>query len=195
MASSNPSDPSGPLWNPPPLWQYAGPARDSPVNLDSAALREHEVQSGGEYVAWAAGVTRNMRPGPLLVYFFSTDNVNYLQSRTVAEVKRATSVDVGPQSTGALLSIMMNRYQYALSGMAATNNRPGFANGHVPIKETIKLLNKSVLEETVKQVLTGIKDRKFFLETADRVPQVLDLPVFTSMVKTKNGPIATQWTM
>ena len=71
-----------------------------------------------QYVEWAlkALVPGGITPTPLLVYFFSTDNVNYIQDRTKKEVKRITGTSINDQSVDEILIIMRNKLIYAYSG-------------------------------------------------------------------------------
>lgn len=129
-----------------------------------------------------------MTPTPLAIYFFSTDNINYLQDRTKQEVKKHTGQDVNNQSVDELITIMINKLLYAYSGWLPNESSQGGPNaitnrGEKPcsLENRLFRLNKSVLEETVKQVLSGIKQYKQFIKDQSSLPMPLSLPVYTSM--------------
>jgi len=143
-----------------------------------------------QYVEWAlkALVPGGFTPTPLLVYFFSTDNVNYLQDRTKKEVKRITGNQISDQSVDELLIIMRNHLIYAYSGWLPNAPEMGGPNaitdrGEKPcdLETRLTRLNKSVIEETVKQVLSGINMYKQFVKDQSSLPMPLSQPVYTSM--------------
>lgn len=129
-----------------------------------------------------------MMPTPLAIYFFSTDNINYLQNRTKEEVKKHTGQDINNQSVDELITIMINKMQYAYSGWLPNESSQGGPTaitnrGEKPclLENRLFRLNKSVLEETVKQVLSGINQYKQFIKDQNSLPMPLSLPVYTSM--------------
>lgn len=129
-----------------------------------------------------------MTPTPLAIYFFSTDNINYLQDRTKQEVKKHTGQVVNNQSVDELISIMINKLLYAYSGWLPNESSQSGPNaitdrGEKPcsLENRLFRLNKSVLEETVKQVLSGINMYKQFIKDQSSMPMPLSLPVYTSM--------------
>jgi hypothetical protein len=139
---------------------------------------------GSHYVMWAAK-SMQMAPDTLLNYFFSTENVNYLQDRTVSEIKRLRKKDIAKQSIDELLIIMRNKYIYALSGWLPQANNPNVPQGRGPapcsIEERLTRLNKSVLEETVKQVLSGLDQyAQFYMDQAS-LPMPMSHPTYASM--------------
>jgi hypothetical protein len=143
-----------------------------------------------QYVEWAlkALVQGGMTATPLVIYFFSTENVNYLQERTKQEIKKHTGTDINNQSVDELLIIMRNKILYAYSGWLPNEASQGGPNaitdrGEKPcsLENRIIRLNKSVLEETVKQVLSGINQYKQFIKDQSSLPMPLSLPVYASM--------------
>jgi hypothetical protein len=140
-----------------------------------------------QYVEWAlkALIPGGITPTPLLVYFFSTENVNYLQDRTKQEVKKHTETNINNQSVDELLIIMRNKLIYAYSGWLPneTNSDKLTNRGEKPCDLEMRLsrLNKSVIEETVKQVLSGINMYKQFVKDQSSMPMPLSIPVYTSM--------------
>lgn len=143
-----------------------------------------------QYAEWAlkALAQGGMAPTPLILYFFSTDNVNYLQERTKHEIKKHTGSTVNNQSVDELLIIMRNKLLYAYSGWLPNETSEGGPNaitdrGPKPcsLENRLFRLNKSVLEETVKQVLSGINQYKQFIKDQSSLAMPLSLPVYTSM--------------
>jgi hypothetical protein len=129
-----------------------------------------------------------MMPTPLAVYFFSTENINYLQERTKQETKRHTGQVINNQSIDELIIIMINKLLYAYSGWLPNETSQGGPNaitdrGEKPcsLENRLFRLNKSVLEETVKQVLSGINQYKQFIKDQSSLPMPLSLPTYTSM--------------
>jgi hypothetical protein len=129
-----------------------------------------------------------MMPTPLAIYFFSTDNINYLQNRTKDEIKKHTGKDINNQSVDELITIMINKLLYAYSGWLPNETSQGGPNaitnrGPKPcsLENRLFRLNKSVLEETVKQVLSGINMYKQFIKDQSSLPMPLSLPTYTSM--------------
>ena len=69
-----------------------------------------------------------MMPTPLAIYFFSTDNINYLQDRTKQEVKKHTGQVINNQSVDELITIMINKLLYAYSGWLPNEASQGGPN-------------------------------------------------------------------
>ena len=143
-----------------------------------------------QYVEWAlkALIPGGITPTPLLVYFFSTENVKYLQDRTKQEVKKHTGTDINDQSIDELLIIMRNKLIYAYSGWLPNSASEGGPNaitdrGEKPCDLEMRLarLNKSVIEETVKQVFSGINMYKQFVKDQSSLPMPLSRPVLATM--------------
>lgn len=140
---------------------------------------------GNQYTDWAMKSVQQ-DPNVLLNFFFSDDNINYLQNRIVEEVKKIRGEDISQQSRDELLIIMRNHYQRALSGWLPHNGgNPNevYPRGETPCSLTERLtrLNKSVLELSVKQCISGILAYKQFYKDASSMPLPLSLPVLTTM--------------
>jgi hypothetical protein len=145
-----------------------------------------------QYVQWAlkALVNGGITPTPMITFFFSTDNVDYIQSRIKTEVKKNTGTDIADQSIDELLIIMRNAAIYGYSGWLPSNSNGSVANsGNLTnrgeqacsLEEKISRLNKSVIEEAVKQVFSGINQYKLYYKDQSSLPMPLSLPVYTSM--------------
>jgi len=143
-----------------------------------------------QYVEWAlkALVPGGFTATPLLVYFFSTENVRYLQERTKSEVKKHTHEDISDQSVDEILIIMRNYLIYAYSGGLPNMPSEGGPNaitnrGEKPCSLEVRLsrLNKAVIEELVKQVLSGINMYKEYYKQKSSLAMPLSVPEYTTM--------------
>lgn len=136
-----------------------------------------------QYVTWALKALQST-PTPMIIYYFSTDNVNYIQRRTIEEVKRIRGITISPQSVDELLIIMRSMYLYAIQGWLPTENPNMPQNrGEKPCSLEMRLtrLNQSTLEETVKQVLSGIDQYNLYTKDIQSLPMPLSHPIYASM--------------
>lgn len=136
------------------------------------------------YQEWGRGSIQQS-PSNLNTFFFSKDNIDYLQNRIVSDIKRIKKVDISKQSVDELLIIMRNYYQKALSGWlphAGGNPNEVYSRGETPcsIEEQLSRLNRSVLEETIKQTLSGIDMYMQYYKDASSLPLPLSLPTYTT---------------
>ncbi len=143
-----------------------------------------------QYQVWAINAL-HMTPNNLLNLFFSEANVNYLQDRIIQEIKNIRDTVIAKQSIDELLIIMKNKYTYALSGYL---NHPGenkpYPRGSVKgpnsayyengLEIQLSLLNKSVIEECVKSILSGIIEYEKYYKDASSLPMPLSHPVLSS---------------
>jgi hypothetical protein len=178
-----------------------------PENKNSWNRPDYDNSRGSDqYQVWAVNSTK-MTPNALLNFFFSEDNVNYLQSQMIKEIKRIRGIDISAQSIDELLIIMRNNYLYALSGWlpagdvstskgqryigprGTIQNPPGKfgslaynpnSKGCTSLEEQIIRLNKSVLQECIKQILSGIGAYEKYYLDASSIPMPLTRPVYTS---------------
>ncbi len=147
-----------------------------------------------QYVDWAlkALVPGGFAPTPFVTYFFSNDNVAYLQKRIVEEIKRITGEDIAEQSVDSLLIIMRNKIIYAYSGGLPSfntgwnepNNQGSLSNiGSKPcsIQERLVRVNKAVLQEAIRQVISGINMYKQYYKDQSSMPMPLSRPTYTTM--------------
>lgn len=139
-----------------------------------------------EYTSWAMKSVHQV-PSVLLNFFFSKENVKYIQDRIVQEVYKIRQVNISKQSDDELLIIMRNHYQKALSGWLPISENPqqqklAYPRGEKPCDITSMLtrLNKSVLEECVKQVLSGVDMYKTYYKDASSLPLPLSRPTYMS---------------
>ncbi len=149
----------------------------------------------GKYVQTAMA-SMKITNSALLNFFFSDENVDYLHNRLISEIWRIKNVKIDKQSTDELLVIMRNKYLYAIQGY---QNHPGgsFVHQRGPVSQNglaytpnglsdqISLLNKSVLEETVKSVLSGITEYARYYKDASSMPMPLSHPVISSQKGSK----------
>lgn len=145
----------------------------------------HGAQNKYTEYALKALMQGGMMPTPLAIYFFSTENINYIQDRTIQEVKKHTGQVINKQSVDELINIMINNLLYAYSGWLPNetdaNNVTKRGEKPCSLENRLIRLNKSVLEETVKQILSGINQFKQFTKDQSSLPMPLSLPVYTTM--------------
>jgi len=94
-----------------------------------------------DLTTWALRAAHQI-PNEFNMAFFSKKNVDYLQSRIIGDVKKLTGFTVGRQSDQALSIIMLGLY------IEYSENQGG--------TKSIDKLNRAVLAECVKQVVSGI---------------------------------------
>ncbi len=157
------------------------------LHSETAMWNRSEPGEDNKYVEWAlkSAAPGGMTATPMLVYFFSTDNVNYLQDRIRSEVKKHSGHDVNNQSVDELLIIMRANLLYAYSGWLPNENSPNKITDRGEKKHSLEdrltRLNKSVIEEGVKQVLSGISMYNKYILDKSSLPMPLSMPVYTSM--------------
>ena len=160
-----------------------------PEETDSWKNPEYEGAQN-KYIEWAL---KALTPGgitatPFIIYFFSTENVEYLQQRTKDEIKKHTGMTINDQSTDELLIIMRNKIIYAYSGWLPNEDSQGGPSaitnrGEKPcsLENRLIKLNKSVIEETVKQVISGINMYKQYYKDQSSMPMPMDRSLLTTM--------------
>jgi hypothetical protein len=157
------------------------------LHSDTVSWTVPSIGNGAQnkYVEWAL---KSLMPGgitstPLLLYFFSTENVNYIQNRTRNEVQKHTGIQVNNQSIDEILIIMRNHMINAYSGSLPNNSGKITNRGpkECSIEERLIRLNKSVIEEIVSQIFSGINQYKQYTKDISSLPMPLSQPVYTSM--------------
>ena len=168
-----------------------------------------EANTGSDkFQDWALKATQ-MSPNALLNFFFSSDNVLSLQKQISEEVKRIRNIEISPQSLDELLIIMRNKYLYAQSGWLSMGNPykkndplnmivfprctvvnpddKGYSKayssdgGPTSLYNQVLLLNNSVLQEAVKQVLQGVDAYMQYYKDSSSLPLPLTHPILTTM--------------
>jgi hypothetical protein len=136
-----------------------------------------------EYETWARKSVQQ-DPSSLLNFFFSKENIEYIQDRIVSDIKRIKKVDISKQSVDELLIIMRNHYQKALSGWLPHQGSKTevYPRGETPcsLETQLTRLNKSVLEECIKQTISGIDMYLTYYKDASSLPLPLTHPTYTS---------------
>lgn len=112
-------------------------------------------------VAWALRAV-HQQPTDFNLAFFGSKNVEYLQRRIAADVKKLTGFVIGRQSDEALMTIMIGLYiEYSENW-----------GGNVEIER----LNRAVLAECVKQVITGINAYSGYVRDASTTARPIPRP-------------------
>lgn len=166
----------------------AGPGRSSACPISS----EKPVWSGSNdmyvkgdttdsaYLNYVRKAT-NLDDNPVMNLLFSTENVNHIHKSIIDEVKKIRGITVSRQSDNELLPIMVNFYVYSLStGSQGNGNFGGWPSGNCIFQDMIQKLNKAVIQECVKQVLSGIDIYLDYTKHKTTMPLPLELPTQTS---------------
>lgn len=122
-------------------------------------------------------------PTALNMLFFNGTNVKYIQKRILDEVQNITGIRVKPQSENSILIIMNNAYGYSLYGWLPTAT-PHLALPRGPKNCSLEMrltkLNQAVIQECVKQVLSGMSMYADYYKHASSMPMPLELPVLVT---------------
>ena len=117
--------------------------------------------------------------------FFNEKNVKYLQNRIIDDVYQLTGVKIKPQSEDSLLVIMNNKYQYSLYGSLPSTSVVHLAlpRGEKPCSLTDRLtrLNQAVLQDTIKQIISGMNMYMQYYKDASSLPTPLSRPKAMTM--------------
>ena len=153
---------------------------DTGLHSDLTSWNTPSIKNGAQnqYVEWAlkSVMPGGITPTPLLIYFFSTENVNYIQNRIRNEVKKNTGVSINDQSVDEILIIMRNHLIYAYSGWLPNNSGSITDRGpkECSLEERLVRLNKSVIEEAVKQVFSGINQYKQYTKDTGFIEKLVN---------------------
>lgn len=169
--------------------------------LDNSIRKD--FQGSDRYQDWAQK-SMQLTPNALLNFFFCENNVNYIQQRIKEEIYKIKGIQIRDQSTDEILIIMRNNYMYALYGWLPVNanepnkvygrgpfeNNNGLAynsnvNGGSSLKYQIFNLNKAVIQECVKQILSGINSYELYIRDSGSLPLPQSLPVLATMKGSK----------
>ena len=122
-------------------------------------------------------------PTALNTLFFNKINVKYLQNRILDEVEKITKIRIKPQSENSILVIMNNKYQYSLYG-SLPSSPPHLAlpRGDKPCSLYKRLfkLNQAVIQECVKEILSGMNMYIDYYKHASSLPVPLSLPTYVN---------------
>lgn len=106
---------------------------------------------------------------PLWQAFFSSQNVQNIQSSLRDAVKRDTGYVIDAQKEDDLLAFM---------GKVFTNYSRSYSDRS--ISEQVRIMNAAVVQETSEQVKSGILQQMYYLRDRSTGLRVLDQPVNTS---------------
>lgn len=152
------------------------------VNNQWESLESKNSLKGDPYLDYGLKANNSV-PTALNSLFFNKQNVNYLQKRIVDDIKQITGVTIKPQNEDALLIIMNNKYQYSLYGWLPTSPcHLALPRGQKPcsLEERLTRLNQSVLQNVIKQILSGMNMYLDYYKHASSLPTPLSLPVNVS---------------
>lgn len=124
-------------------------------------------------------------PTALNVLFFSEPNVKYIAKRILEDVYTITGIKIKPQSENSIMIVMVNKYQYSLYGSLPSSSVVHLAlprgEKSCSMKERISRLNQAVIQDLVKQILSGMNAYKQYYKDASSMPMPLELPKLMTM--------------
>lgn len=137
---------------------------------------------------------------PLLLFFFSKDNVINLMNDLKDHIFKISSVQIADQSYDELLIIMRNKFIYGIQGALPANDQGVVSRGPIygpngqaytqnnynSLYAQLKNLNTAVLQEIVQQTLSGINAYKQYYKDISSMPLPMEQPVMTSMKGSKS---------
>jgi len=139
---------------------------------------------GDAYQNFGLKVTHST-PTILLQLFFHEINVKYLQHRILQDIKQITGIDIKPQSEPALLQIMTNKYNASLFGSLPSTSVVHLAaprgEKQCSMIERLTRLNQAVLQEAIKEILSGMNMYKTYYKDISSLPIPLSQPTYMSM--------------
>lgn len=126
-----------------------------------------------EYQLFALKSIRRSEP-LILPYFFSKINVNFIKKSVVDYVQKHRSVKINTeQDNESLLNLMITRYYDAFDSFGV--------NDKCKFEEILGNLNKSVIEDYVKNVFSGIDMHNYYIKDISNLPTPLTRPTNTNI--------------
>ena len=150
-----------------------GPSAQNPLAVDSWDNAVNET-----LVGWASRAT-GYAPNNLMTFFFSRENIDYLQQRFKDETLKIKNVQIADQNENELLQIMLTVYMDALQGTLPNQNNKGTECGY--LEDKLSRVNKTVIEEGLQQILGGINMYKSYHVQNSSLPLPLAHPTLTTM--------------
>ena len=120
-----------------------------------------------EYQIFALKSIRRSEP-LILPYFFSKINVNYIKKSVKEYVQKHRNVNINTeQDTENLLNLMITKYYDAFDS---------FGTKDCKFEQILGNLNKSVIEDYVKSVFSGIDMHNYYIKDISNLPVPLTRP-------------------
>jgi hypothetical protein len=126
----------------------------------------------------------NTTPTTLNMLYFNKVNVKYISKRIIDEVYNITGIRIKPQSENSILVIMNNKFQYGLAGgLPVSPVHLALPRGekNIPLEERLTRLNQAVIQECVKEVLSGMNMYAEYYKQASSLPMPLEHPTLMTM--------------
>lgn len=137
-----------------------------------------KTYKGDPYQSFGLAANHSV-PTVLNMLFFSKTNVQYIQKKILDEVEKITGIRVKPQSENSILIIMNNKYQYSLTGgLPASPPHLALPRGdkNCSLETRLTRINQAVIQECVKQVLSGMYMYAEYYKQASSLPLPMELP-------------------
>ena len=146
------------------------------------------------YYVEKASEALHQKADPLMMIFFSDDNINHLRKTVVQKVQQITADSgVAGDKNGVTIQIPnMDDFFYYMVNIFQNYN---IHNGSIcfvhlkqkaDLKSDISKLNTNVLQEYVSKMVSQINMYIYYYKDASQLPQQLSLPTYTSMKGSKS---------
>jgi len=134
-----------------------------------------------EYQRWALNATRKVDPY-ILPFLFSKINVKFIQDSVIDYIKNLRNITINTkQDTDNLLNLMLNNYilYYESNGIFTDNDCATSPNQNksTNFSSILGNLNKNIIENYVKSVLSGLNMHEYYMKDISTLPVPLSNPV------------------
>lgn len=134
-----------------------------------------------EYQRWALNSTRKVDPY-ILPFLFSRINVKFIQDSVIDYIKNLRNITINTrQDTDNLLNLMLNNYilYYESNGIFTDNDCAILPNQNksTNFSSILGNLNKNIIENYVKSVLSGLNMHEYYMKDISTLPVPLSNPV------------------
>lgn len=155
-------------------WQtVSGSVSGSGKVTQNNSKSNNELYEPDEYQIFALKSIRRSEP-LILPYFFSKINVNFIKKSVVEYVEKHRSVKINTeQDNESLLNLMITKYYDAFDSFGV--------NEKCKFQEILGNLNKSVIEDYVKNVFSGIDMHNYYIKDISNLPVPLTRPTNTNI--------------
>lgn len=136
-----------------------------------------------EYQVWALKTSRLIDPH-LLPYLFSKINIKFIQDSVVNYIYQLRNIKINTkQDTENLLNLIMSHYlsYYNSNGVYIKN----LNDEQCKFEIVLGNLNKSIIEQYVKQVLSGLSMYEYYEKDISNLPIPLTHPTYANNKGTK----------
>lgn len=157
---------------------------ESNINYDIKPPSGDNYEYYDEYQRWALNVIRISDPY-ILPFLFSKINIKFIQESVVDYVKKNRNITINTkQDIDNLLNLMVKNYTlyYRSRGMYMNNDCSNSTNDDKScnFSNILANLNKSIIEEYVKNVFSGLNMHNYYMKDISTLPVPLSNPILVS---------------